>query len=147
MFAKDFEKYFIGFDDLRKQFEETIPTIPGYPPYNLKKIDDNKYVIEMAVAGFAKTDIEIETANNVLRITGKTTEDAENNYLFKGVAARPFTREYKLADTIEVKNADIINGMLKIFLENMIPEHKKPKKIAFSEQENKTEKQFLAESE
>ena len=54
MITKDFEKYFIGFDTLRKQFEETIPAIPGYPPYNLKKIDDNKYVIEMAVAGLPK---------------------------------------------------------------------------------------------
>ena len=82
-----------------------------------------------------------------MRISGKTVDDTENNYLFKGVAARPFTREYKLADTVEVKNADIINGMLKIFLENMIPAHKKPKKIPVGEQETKTNKQFLAESE
>lgn len=149
MFSKDFDKYFIGFDALRKQFEETLPTIPGYPPYNLKKIDDNKYVIEMAVAGFAKTDIEIETANSVLRISGKTADDSENNYVFKGVANRPFTREYRLADTIEVKNADLVNGMLKIFLENLIPDHKKPKKVPVGEPEAKPEskKQLLTESE
>lgn len=121
----------VGFEPIIKklvEMTETLPKISTYPPYNIKKIDENKYVIEMAVAGFGKQDIELELEDGKLTVKGSITSDA-GDYLYKGIADRAFTRQFTLADTVEVKNADLINGMLKIWLERFIPENKKPKKI------------------
>lgn len=137
-FANTFDKYFIGadkmFQTLAKANETALKGVPGYPPYNIVKVDDNKYVIEMAVAGFGKQNIDIEIANNTLTVKGGLTLDQLDpttpvTYLYKGIADRSFTRKFTLADTVEVKNAELINGMLKLWLENIIPEEKKPKKI------------------
>lgn len=134
----NFSKMFIGADKmlqtLGKAQEELTKGIPGYPPYNIVKVDDNKYVIEMAVAGFGKQNIDIEMANNTLTIKGGLTLDqldpgTQMTYIYKGIADRSFTRKFTVADTVEVKNAELINGMLKLWLENIIPEEKKPKKI------------------
>lgn len=123
----------IGFDEAFKRLAamtEALPKLSGYPPYNIRKIDDNKYVIEMAVAGFGKQDIEIEMKEDVLTVKGYLDMGGDDDsYLFKGIADRAFTRTFALADTIEVKNADLANGMLKIMLERFIPEEKKPKKV------------------
>ena len=131
--GKDFDKLFVGFDDqfnkLSKMHDDLTKHIPNYPPYNIKKLDENKYVIEMAVAGFSKQNIEITTEGGVLTVTGSTSDDGEGDFLFKGIAERPFTRKFTLADTVEIKDAHLLNGMLKVFLENIIPESKKPKKI------------------
>jgi molecular chaperone IbpA len=126
----------IGFEDvLRKlaDFGDALPKVATYPPYNIKKIDENRYVIEMAVAGFGKQDIELVLENGVLNITGKITTDENADYIYKGIADRAFTRKFTLADSIEVRNADLINGMLKIWLDRFIPEEKKPKKIDITE--------------
>ena len=121
----------IGFEPIIKklaEMTEAMPKIPTYPPYNIKKVDENKYILEMAVAGFGKQDIELVLEGDKLTITGSVSSDAED-YIYKGIADRAFTRHFTLADTIEVKNADLVNGMLKIWLERFIPEDKKPKKI------------------
>ena len=134
------DKYFVGADKmiqtLSRAHETATKHIPGYPPYNIAKVDDNKYVIEMAVAGFGKNNLEIEVSNSTLTVKGGMTVDdmAEatvnpTQYLYKGIADRAFTRKFTLADTVEVKNAELVNGMLKLWLENIIPESKKPKKI------------------
>jgi molecular chaperone IbpA len=130
----------IGFEDVLKKltdFGESLPKIPTYPPYNIRKVDENKYVIEMAVAGFGKQDIELTLENGVLSITGNITSDGNQDYIFKGIADRAFTRKFTLADNIEVRNADLINGMLKIWLDRFIPEEKKPKKIDINEPSSK----------
>ena len=131
--TKDLDKFFVGFDDqfnqMAKMHDDLTKNIPNYPPYNIKKVKDNKYVIELAVAGFAKQDIEIEFADDKLIVKGHASEDDGGDYLFKGIAARNFTRTFALNDQIEIKDAAMLNGMLKIFLERIIPEHKKPKKI------------------
>jgi len=129
----------IGFDGIFKQLQESQKQIAkyasNYPPYNLKKTADNTYVIEIAVAGFGKHDIEVEIQDGVLTIKGQTTLDTlakdgiDVTYLHKGIADRAFTRQFSLADTIEIRNAELINGMLKVWLENIIPEAKKPRKI------------------
>ena len=131
---KDFDKFFVGFDDqinrMTKMHDDLTKNIPNYPPYNIKKTGDNTYVIELAVAGFAKQDIEIELADGKMLIKGNThSQEEEKNFLFKGIAGRNFIRTFALDDQIEVKDAAMLNGMLKIFLERIIPEHKKPKKI------------------
>jgi molecular chaperone IbpA len=122
----------VGFDDAFKRladFAETLPKAVAYPPYNIRKTGENTYTIEIAVAGFGKQDIELVLEDNVLTIKGSITSDDANSYLYKGIADRAFTRKFTLADTVEVKNADLINGMLKIWLERFIPESKKPRKI------------------
>lgn len=134
----NFSKMFIGADKLYQTLgkvqEEALKGIPGYPPYNIVKVDDNKYAIEMAVAGFGKQNIDIELANNTLTIKGGLNLDQLDptnpvTYIYKGIADRSFTRKFSVADTVEVKNAELINGMLKVWLENIIPEEKKPRKI------------------
>ena len=137
---KDFDKFFVGFDDqfnkMAKMHDDLTKNIPNYPPYNIKKTGDNTYVIELAVAGFAKQDIEIELADGKMLIKGNVnSDDADTTeaFLFKGIANRAFTRSFALDDHIEVNNAEMINGMLKVFLERIIPEHKKPKKIDIQE--------------
>lgn len=141
----------IGFEPILKklaEMTESMPKIPTYPPYNIKKVDENKYVIEMAVAGFGRQDLELELQDGVLTVKGNvSTEDAD--YIYKGIAERAFTRQFTLADTVEIKNADLINGMLKIWLERFIPEEKKPKKINIGEKpadhNGEATKQFLSE--
>ena len=147
------DKFFVGFDDqfnrMAKLHEDFTKNIPNYPPYNIKKTGDNNYVIELAVAGFAKQDIEIEFAEDKLIIKGNTKDDESSDFLFKGIAARNFTRTFVLDDQIEIKDAAIFNGMLKIALERIIPDHKKPKKIEVKDSDDvvvaKSNKQFLAE--
>lgn len=147
---KEFDKYFVGYEDqfnrLSKMHDDLTKGIPNYPPYNIKKTGENTYAIELAVAGFGKQDIEIELEDGKLVVKGSTSDNTDENYLFKGIANRAFTRAFALNDQIEVKDAEMINGMLKIFLERIIPEHKKPKKIAVKEKAEKTSsKQYLTE--
>jgi len=125
--TQNFDKFFIGADrmieTLAKSQEALGKAIPGYPPYNITKIDENKYSIELA--------------NNTLTIKGglmsvdEMAKDTVNpvQYLYKGIADRYFTRKFTLADHVEVKGSALVNGMLKVFLEHAIPESKKPKKI------------------
>jgi molecular chaperone IbpA len=126
--SKDLDKFFVGydrvFDRLREFHDEATKNIPNYPPYNIKKTEENKYVIEMAVAGFGKQDIEIETEGDKLIIKGNAeTDSAETaDTLYQGLALRPFTRAFTLNDQVEVQNAEMINGLLKVTLERLIPE-------------------------
>ena len=136
---KDFDKFFVGFDDtynrISKIHDDLTKNIPNYPPYNIKKVDDNKYVIEIAVAGFSKSEIEVEFADDKLTVRGNTQDNSnDNDWLYKGIATRNFTRTFALDDKIEIKGAALVNGMLQIALEKIIPEHKKPKKIAVSDE-------------
>ena len=146
---KDMDKFLVGFDEtynrMAKFHDDLTKNIPNYPPYNIKKVADNRYVIELAVAGFAKSDIEVTFEDNKLIISGKSQED-NDNFLFKGIANRAFTRTFLLDEHIEINDAAMMNGMLKIALEKIIPKHKKPKKIEVKDAETKTsKKQFLTE--
>lgn len=143
----------VGFEPILKrlaEISEAFPSIPTYPPYNIKKTGENTYVIEMAVAGFGKQDLEIELKDGTLVVKGSVKSD-DGDYLVKGIAERAFTRQFTLADSVEVKNADLVNGMLKIWLERFIPEEKQPKKIEIGgapldPNAQLSQKQFLSES-
>lgn len=131
--TKDLDKFFVGydqiFDRLREFHDSATKNIPNYPPYNIKKTDENTYVIEMAVAGFGKADIEIETEGDKLVIKGSTEADSEETAatLYQGLALRPFTRMFTLSDQVEVKNAEMVNGLLRVSLERLIPEGQRKK--------------------
>ena len=132
--SKDLDKFFVGydrvFDRLREFHDEVAKNIPNYPPYNVKKTAENTYVIEMAVAGFGKTDISIETEGDKLVVKGNAQNDeADTETLYQGLALRPFTRMFTLNDSVEVQNAEMINGLLRITLERLIPESQR-KQIA-----------------
>lgn len=148
-FFKDFDKVFVGFDDqfanFAKLHEELTKDIPNYPPFNVKRTDENHYTIEMAVAGFAQADIDIEMNDGKLIVRGNVkSDDSAEDYLHRGIATRAFTRAWGVGDEYEVKDAELLNGMLKIALERLIPEEKKPKKIAVRQ---KTEAQLLNEAQ
>ena len=137
---KDFDKFFVGFDDQFKQVQklhdDLTKNIPNYPPYNIRKNGDNNYTIEMAVAGFGESEIDITIDGGKLIIKGnlEAETDTSNDFLFKGIATRAFTRAFAIDDQIEVKNAEMFNGMLKIALERLVPEEQKPKKIVVKSQ-------------
>lgn len=145
-FATNFNKVSVGLDDFVCRISENLKKSSSYPFYNIIKTGDNTYVIEMAVAGFGQQDIELTLEDGVLSVKGELKTDDKNNYIFKGIADRAFTRKFSLADTIEIKNADLINGMLRVWLERFIPEDKKPRKIEINTEEStkKDTKTFLA---
>ena len=125
--------YSIGFDRMfDRLFDENVVTT-NYPPYNIVKTSDEKYAIEIAIAGFSKDDIEIETKENTLVIKTSDKEEEDKNdveYLHKGISARAFKRSFSLADDVVVKGATFKNGLLIVDLERIIPEEKKPRKIS-----------------
>jgi len=133
---RKFDPFSIGYNEVFKELEsmsKAVAKAATYPPYNIKQVKDNKFVIEMAVAGFAKSDIEITLEGNKLVVKGNTQEeDAPDNFLYKGIANRNFTREFKLADKVEIENAELVNGMLKIGLQNMVKIQDQVKKIPLS---------------
>ena len=124
--------YAVGFDrvfDQLQNYVENNSTSTGYPPYNIRKDGEYNYDIEMALAGFSKKDIEVEVADGVLTIRSvKENEDDDNN-LYRGISYRKFNRKFTLADDIIVKDAKLQDGLLKISLEKIIPEEKKPRLI------------------
>lgn len=132
VFGRDLFSHLIGFEDtintIRKVTEQTQKAV-GYPPYNIKQVKDNKYVIEMAVAGFAKSDIEVTMEGNKLTIKGASKDNDAEEFLYQGIANRNFERTFTLNDKVEIKDAEMINGMLKIWLENIVKTQDAIKKI------------------
>ena len=146
------DRYFVGADRVMKKLadiaDQSAQMMPvKYPPYNIKKVDESRYVIELAVAGFGKADIDIELQEGLLSIRGKCDSPESTEYLYKGIAERGFKREFTLADNVEVKSSSLVNGMLKIWLEAFIPEEKKPKKVEIKDDEEYPSQaaEFLAE--
>ena len=130
----DFEKALgitVGFDSMFDRLFGDIQrteTSSGFPPYNIRKDEDEKYTIEMAVAGFSQEDLEVELKEGVLTIRSKS-ENEEKEYLHRGIAKRTFARSFTLSDDVVVKGADLVNGMLTINLERIVPEEKKSRLI------------------
>ena len=129
-----FDPFSIGYDKMFDRLElfntALSKAVPGYPPYNIKKTEKNFYVLELAVAGFSKEDIDIELTDGSLTVSASAkTSDSKEEFLHKGIADRSFKRKFELADNVEIRNADLKDGMLKISLEYIVPDNKKPKKI------------------
>ena len=128
-----FDRLLSTIDEFDKLFVEGNKT-PTYPPYNIIKEDDTSYTIEIAVSGFKSDEIEITSEGNKLYVNGaiKTVQTEGREYLHRGIGTRNFSHKYTVADTVVVKGADIVDGLLVIKLENVIPEEKKPRKIEIS---------------
>jgi len=122
----------VGFDSIFDRFFDMDTTRDsGYPPYNIRKINEAQYVIEIALAGFSKDDIEVEVTEGSLAVRSKKEEEmnGDDSFVHKGIAKRSFLRSWTLSDDIIVKGADLKDGMLVIDLEKVIPEEKKPRLI------------------
>jgi len=131
-------KFGVGFDSVidRLQsdfFTDSFQGTQNFPPYNIIKRDGTSYDIEMAVAGFAEEDLEIEYADNVLTVSSKDSDpfkdSKEPEYVHKGISARQFTKKFSLADDVIVNDASMKNGMLTISMEKVVPEGKKKRSI------------------
>ena len=124
--------YAVGFDrvfDRLVDYSNNNMASTGFPPYNIKKVGDYGYEIEMALAGFGKEDIEVEVANGVLTIRSVKDNSDEPEVLHRGISYRKFNRRFTLADDIVVRDAKLENGLLSVELEQVVPEEMKPKLI------------------
>jgi len=126
----------VGFDNVFDHFERMfeddfrVPSV-NYPPYNIVKTGTNKYDIEVALAGYNKKDIDVSYEDNMLHIKSKKDEkeEKEDGVIHKGIAKRYFSKSFTIADDVEVKGAELKDGLLKVSLERIVPESKKPRTI------------------
>ncbi len=141
----------LGFDRFFDEVEKLMAmdvqkTVTNFPPHNILKLDDSRYIVELAVAGFSKDEIEISVEDDTLIVKGERKDvEANIQYLHKGIGTRSFTKTLTIADTIEVKGAEFKDGILRIGLENIIPEHKKPRKIEIGSELKEFKPQLLQE--
>ncbi len=141
----------LGFENFFRDVEKLLDmdvskTNPSFPPHNIIKLDDTHYVVELAVAGFSKDEIEITTQDGTLTIKGdKKESQTDVQYLHRGIGTRSFTKQLTIADTVEVKGAEFKDGILRVGLENVIPEAKKPRKIEIGNELKEFKPQLLQE--
>ncbi len=128
----------VGFDDMFDHFEHMMDdsffrgTMGNFPPYNIVKTGENTYDVELALAGFNKNDIEVEYKENLLSVKSKKQEevkDDDGNVIHRGISKRMFSKSFTIANDVEVKGAELKDGLLKVTLERIIPDHKKAKTI------------------
>ena len=131
----------VGFDDMFDHFEHMMDdsffrgTMGNFPPYNIVKTGENTYDVELALAGFNKKDIEVEYKENMLTVKSKKQDkqeetDEDGNIIHRGISKRMFSKSFTIANDVEVKGAELKDGLLKVSMERIIPEHKKAKTIA-----------------
>ena len=128
----------VGFDSIFDEFDRMLESTErystNYPPYNIKRVNDTDYRIEVALAGYSKDDIEVELKDSTLTVRNRskeqTIDEKGNGVIHKGISTRQFERAFTISDDIKVKDAELKNGLLTIDLEREIPEEKKPRLIA-----------------
>lgn len=140
----------VGFDrmfDMMEQTRRQATKVQNYPPYNIVKTSDFEYEIEMAIAGFKIEQLDITLEDGELRVSGNVPEqEVEQTFIHRGLASRPFTRTFTLADSVQVVEAQLEDGILRIRLENVLPDHKKPRKIEIGTT-RPSQKELLLEEE
>ena len=138
-FWRDLSPFTVGFDrtfDTLSLLVKSQPQNTNYPPYNIRKVSDDHYGVELALAGFEEKDLDIEVAGENLIISGKKSDESNENLIHQGLASRNFQRKFVLSDDMIVKGAALSNGILYIGIERVVPDHKKPKKISLTSKEN-----------
>ena len=135
--AGDLERFMglsVGFDSMfHRLMHSPTQQDTGYPPYNIRKVDEYNYIIEIALAGFSEDDIEVEVSDGTLTVRSKESKDtADEQYVHRGIAKRIFSKAWTLSDDMVVKSAEFTNGLLNISLEKIVPEEKKPRIIPIS---------------
>jgi molecular chaperone IbpA len=130
----------VGFDSIFEEFDRMLESTErhnsNYPPYNIRKINENDYKIEVALAGYSKDDIELELKDSTLTVRNKAKEkivnEDSNGVIHKGISTRQFERAFTISEDIKVKNAELNNGLLNIDLERIVPEEKRARLIDIS---------------
>jgi molecular chaperone IbpA len=121
------DPFFIGWDRQFKDLEKVMHNSTNYPPYNLVKLNEDDYIIELALAGFKKEDVQVEQEKNVLTIKGSTSEEDAKDYIHKGIGGRSFVRTFSLSEYMEVSGVSMSDGVLKVLIVRNVPEEAKPK--------------------
>mgnify|MGYP003340933624 FL=1 len=124
--------HFIGLDSIARELDRMTTVhnvVDRYPPHNIIKLEDNKYVVELATAGFREDELTVVVEDKVLKISGGKSPNDRGEYLQKGISTKSFEKHIPLIDTVEVQGATYVDGILSVQLENIIPEHQKPKVI------------------
>jgi len=123
------DPFFLGFGDQFVRWETNKKTTSSFPPYNVKKIDEDNYVVELAVAGYDRDDIDVTVDKDTLIIKSERENDEKSEYIHKGIAGRNFTQTFTLGEYMIVKSASLDNGLLSVKIEREIPEEAKPRQI------------------
>jgi molecular chaperone IbpA len=123
------DPFFLGFNDQFVRWESNKKTTSSFPPYNVKKIDEDNYTIELAVAGYSREDLDIKVEKDTLTIKSDKDNDDKSDFLHRGIAGRNFTQHFTLGEYMIVKSASLENGMLTIKIERELPEEAKPRQI------------------
>ena len=130
----------MGFDSIFEEFDRMLESTErynsNYPPYNIRKINENDYKIEVALAGYSKDDIELELKDSTLTVRNKAKEkivnEDSNGVIHKGISTRQFERAFTISEDIKIKNAELNNGLLNIDLERIVPEEKRARLISIN---------------
>ena len=123
------DPFFLGFNDQFVRWETNKKTTSSFPPYNVKKVDEDNYVVELAVAGYDREDIDVTVDKDTLIIKSERENDDKADYLHKGIAGRNFTQTFTLGEYMIVKSASLENGLLSVKIEREIPDEAKPRHI------------------
>ena len=123
------DPFFLGFNDQFVRWESNKKTTSSFPPYNVKKVDEDNYIVELAVAGYDREDLDITVDKDTLIIKSDRENDEESDFLHKGIAGRNFKQTFTLGEYMLVKFASLENGLLTIKIEREIPEEHKPRQI------------------
>ena len=125
-FVRDIEKYTIGMDEWLHRMGAVHESKENYPPYNLIKVSNVRFKLEVALAGFKKDDLKVYSENNKLFVEGNSSRDDEAlEFVHKGVASREFTRVWTISDDVVIEKVDFVDGILSVELRRIIPEHQK----------------------
>ena len=137
---------FVGFDTLFEDLERIHSSAragtDNYPPHNIVKIDEEKFLIELAVAGFKLDDIDIELKDGILKVKGEVGKD-EREYAFKGISSRKFEKSFRLSEFVVIDGADLENGILVVYARVELPEERRPRKIEIGSAGASKKKSFL----
>ena len=123
------DPFFLGFGDQFVRWETNKKTTSSFPPYNVKKVDEDNYIVELAVAGYDREDIDVTVDKDTLIIKSERENDEKSEYLHKGIAGRNFTQTFTLGEYMIVKSASLDNGLLTVKIERELPESAKPRQI------------------
>ena len=133
------------FDELEGIHNSARSGNDNYPPHNIVKIDDEKFLIELAVAGFTEKDINLEVKDGILKVKGKIESDEKREYAFKGISSRKFEKSFRLSEFVVIDGADLENGILVVYARVEVPEERRPRKIEIGSAGASKKKQFLKE--
>ena len=137
---------FVGFDtlfeDLERIHQSARSGTDNYPPHNIVKIDEEKFLIELAVAGFKQDDIDVEVKDGILKISGEMGKD-ERDFAFKGISSRKFEKSFRLSEFVVIDGADLTDGILVVYARVELPEEKRPRKITLGPAGASKKKEYL----